>query len=286
MKPPPFAYAAPETLDECVALLAEHSDDAKILAGGQSLMPLLNLRMVRPAVIIDIRRVRGLDCWERDGNFVRIGAFVRQRVLETDKNLAMALPLLAKAVNLIGHPATRSRGTIVGSMCHADPAAELPICALLLGGEFMLRSHRGSRVLSADDFFEDALSTAVGPDEMVEAVQIPVASPGSGCAFDEVARRHGDFALVSAGAVVEEGKGRVALGGVGARPILFRYDDILPGAPIDAENIVSFGRQVAGLIEPNSDLHATADYRRSVASVLIERTLQSALAQATSRSGA
>ena len=136
MKPPPFSYAAPESLDECVALLSQYSDDARILAGGQSLMPLLNLRMVRPTVIIDIARIPGLGQWRKENTSVRIGAFVRQGALEVDKALAAAVPLLVDAIALVGHPATRSRGTIVGSMCHADPADELPVCAVLLNLDF------------------------------------------------------------------------------------------------------------------------------------------------------
>jgi CO/xanthine dehydrogenase FAD-binding subunit len=285
MKPPAFSYAAPETLEECVALLGEYSDDAKILAGGQSLMPLLNLRVVRPAVIVDISRVRGLDHWETKGAAIRIGAFVRQRTVETDKALASAMPLLAQAISLIGHPATRSRGTIVGSMCHADPAAELPVCAVLLKAEFLLRSNKGSRTIKADEFFQDALSTAVRADELVEEVRIPACPDDAGYAFDEIARRHGDFALVSVGAAIEDGKARVAIGGVGARPLAFRYDDFVSGQPLDRSRIADFGRYVAGRIEPNSDLHATADYRRTVAAVLVERTLLTAHERAHLRAG-
>ena len=275
MKPPAFSYAAPQTIEDCVALLARYADDAKILAGGQSLMPLLNLRMVRPEVIIDIGRVRGLDRWQKDGGMVRIGARVRQRALETDDGLAAAVPLLKHAIALIGHPATRSRGTIVGSMCHADPAAELPVCAVLLGAEFVVRSSQGLRVVAADAFFEDALSTAVGGDEIVEEVRIPVASAGAGYAFDEVARRHGDFALVSAGARIANGEARVALGGVAGRPRIYRFAEFDAGG-LDAAKFAAFGRFVAERLEPNTDLHATADYRRAIAATLIERTLHAA----------
>jgi CO/xanthine dehydrogenase FAD-binding subunit len=283
MKPPVFSYAAPETLEECVALLAEYSDDAKILAGGQSLMPLLNLRVVRPSVIVDIGHVRGLDRWNKDGNTIRIGAFVRQRVIETDKALASAVPLLAHAITLIGHPATRSRGTIVGSMCHADPAAELPVCAVVLGAEFLLRSSEGSRTIKAEDFFQDALSTAVRGDEIVEAVGLPICAAGEGYAFDEIARRHGDFALVSVGAAVGGGEARIAIGGVGARPLSFRYGDFAPASPVDRTRFGEFGQHVAQQIEPNNDLHATAEYRRAIAAVLVERTLLTAFERSASR---
>ena len=279
MKPPAFSYAAPETIEDCVALLSQYSDDAKLLAGGQSLMPLLNLRMVRPSVIIDIGRVRGLDRWEKHGGVVRIGALVRQSVIETDKALRAAVPLLSHAVALIGHPATRSRGTIVGSMCHADPAAELPVCAVLLGAEFLLRSSEGPRTVTADEFFEDALSTAVQSDEIVEAVSLPVAPSGAGYAFDEIARRHGDFALVSVGASVVGREAKVAVGGVASRPVGFRYVDFASG-DIDRSRLAAFGQYVSERLEPNTDLHATADYRRAVTATLIERTLLAALERA------
>lgn len=288
MKPAAFSYAAPETLDECLALLARFADEAKILAGGQSLMPLLNLRMVRPAVIVDIGRVRGLDRWQTEGAFIRIGALVRQSELETDTALAVALPLLSQAVALIGHPATRSRGTIVGSMCHADPAAELPVCAALLQAEFLLRSFQGIRCVKASDFFQDALSTAVRPDEIVETVKLPIGVAGAGYAFDEIARRHGDFALVSVAAVVEPHAGgfdaRVALGGVAPRPLSFDFADFAPGAVVEPAEFAAFGRHVAGRLEPNTDLHATADYRRAIAVTLVERSLRAAWHRAKERS--
>jgi CO/xanthine dehydrogenase FAD-binding subunit len=289
MKPPKFSYAAPETLEECLSLLTQYGDEAKILAGGQSLMPLLNLRMVRPQVIVDIGRVRGLGTWKKDGRSVSIGALVRQRVIEIDKPLTEAIPMLAEVIPLIGHPATRSRGTIVGSMCHADPAAELPLCAVLLGADFLLRSSTGSRVVKANDFFEDALSTATRSDEIVEAIRLPVATTGSAYAFEELTRRHGDFALVSVGAAVETRDGRkdvrVALGGVSERPVCFSYNGNVTDLA-DQTKIAEFGHHVARQIEPNSDLHATADFRRSVAATLIERTLLAAFARAGTRSQA
>lgn len=289
MKPPRFSYIAPKTIDECVAAMGEYTDGAKIIAGGQSLMPLLNLRMVRPDVIIDIGRIKGLDHWREDNGTIRIGALIRQCALEIDSDLARSLPLMAEAVHLIGHPATRSRGTIVGSMCHADPAAELPICAVILGAEFVLRSRRGSRTVKADDFFVDALSTTVAADELVEEVRVPVFANGVGYAFAEVARRHGDFALVSVAAVVEMGPAglngaRVALGGVGPRPLIFRFGDFAPGRPLNQGAYAEFGRDIANRIEPTADLHATAEYRRAIAATLVERTLITAAERAVRRS--
>jgi len=276
MKPAVFSYAAPETVEECVALLAEYSDDAKLLAGGQSLMPLLNLRMVRPALIIDIRQVRGLECWTKEGGTVSIGAFVRQHAIEADKSLAALVPLLAHAIGLIGHPATRSRGTIVGSMCHADPAAELPVCATLLNAEFLLRSSKGSRTVKAEEFFQDALSTAARSDEIVETVRFPVGTLGTGYAFDEIARRYGDFALVSVAAAVDHAEARVAIGGLAGRPLSFGYREFESGGEVDPSKFFAFGNHIAQRIEPNSDLHASTDYRRALATTLVERTLLAA----------
>lgn len=289
MKPPPFRYAAPETVDECVRLLDAYGDEAKIIAGGQSLMPLLNLRMVRPSVIIDIGRLTALGGWHEKGGIIHIGALVRQRTLEYDPELVRALPLMAEAAQMIGHPATRSRGTIVGSMCHADPAAELPVCALLLGAEFVLRSAKSVRTLKVNEFFVDALSTAAAADELVEQVRIPAAQKGAGYAFIEIARRHGDFALVSVGAAVEGAGGkvedaRIAIGGVAPRAQLFRYRDFASDSSLDSAARAAFAQYVADRIEPTSDLHASAEYRRAGSITLVERTLTAACERAGIRS--
>ncbi len=236
-------------------------------------MPLLNLRVVRPAVIIDIGRVYGLNSWTNEGDTICIGAFVRQRAIESDKSLAKLVPLLTHAIDLIGHPATRSRGTIVGSMCHADPAAELPVCAVLLKAEFVLRSTKGTRSVEANDFFQDALCTAAGSDEIVEAVRLPVRTAATGYAFDEVARRYGDFALVSVAAAVNHTEARIAIGGVAGRPLSFDYRDYVKTEKVDPTRFGAFANSIAEKMEPNSDLHASADYRRSLATILVERTL-------------
>lgn len=278
MKPPAFSYVAPETVAECLALLAQYGGDAKIMAGGQSLMPLLALRMARPAVVIDIGRIKELDFVRRDGDVVRIGAGVRQRRIEHEAIFGTDLPLLRQAVSFIGHVATRSRGTIVGSLCHADPAAELPVCAALLGAEMVVASARGERMVGAKHFFEGALVTALKEDELVSEVRFPVQMPGNGFAFTEVARRHGDFAMVSVGAVMRRNGGQVdsaiALGGVGATPLVFEVEDFAPG-----DGVASYQRTAAGImqaLEPMEDLHASADYRRSLAGALVERVMAAA----------
>ncbi|MGE0661119.1 MAG: xanthine dehydrogenase family protein subunit M [Reyranellaceae bacterium] len=267
MKPPAFAYASPRTVDECLALKAEHGEDARFIAGGQSLMPLLSLRMVRPAVVIDLGRVRDLAYWRREGDEIVIGAMLRQRVLERDTELAKALPLLAEAVQQIGHPATRSRGTIVGSLCHADPAAELPVCALLLKAQIVLASTRGRRTIAAEDFLVDALSTSIADDELVEQVRLPAARPGTGYAFLELARRHGDFALISVAASVSPDGARVAIGGLGSAPMAF---------DLQASDVAVESQRIAQGLQPPADLHASAEYRCTLAQTLIERALAAA----------
>lgn len=286
MKPPRFAYVAPETVDEATALLAEYGDDAQIIAGGQSLMPMLAFRMARPAVLIDIARVAELANWRCDGDGLHIGATLRQRALLEDDDLAGALPLCTEAAQFIGHPATRSRGTIVGSLCHADPAAELPVCATVLGAAFKLRSASGERCVTADAFFEAALSTSIGDEEMVTSVLIPPPPPRSGYAFLEIARRHGDFALVAVGCVVTLDEtnrlaaATIALGGVDDTPRAFTLDELAAGNGMDGDRIAAAADAIAGSIEPGSDIHASADYRRALASVLSERAMREAIGRA------
>ena len=287
MKPPIFAYVAPDTIEECTALLREYGSDAKIIAGGQSLMPMLNLRMIRPKVLIDISRIKGLDRLDRVDGKLRIGAMVRQRALERAPPIAQFAPLLAEAVPHIGHVATRSRGTVVGSLCHADPAAELPVCVMLLGADFILRSQAGGRTVNAATFFSNAMITSTRDDELVEAVQFPAPTPATGYAFCEMARRCGDFALVSVAASIRRDMngnitdGAVALGSVGDVPKQFRLGEFAAGARIDAKTYEAFGQYVASAIDARSDLHASAEYRRSIAAVLVQRALDTATTRST-----
>lgn len=286
MKPPPFAYAAPDTLEEALALLAEHGDDASIIAGGQSLMPMLALRMARPAVLVDISHVADLRDWHQADDGVHVGATVRQRALLEDAELAGVLPLCARAARFIGHPGTRSRGTVVGSLCHADPAAELPVCARVLGAEFTISAAGGERQVAAADFFESALETTLREGEMVTELRIPPVPHRTGYAFLEIARRHGDFAIVAVGAAVTLGEdgaliaATVALGGVGDIPVAFTLDDLSPGNGAEDARITDFARAVAGAIEPGSDIHASADYRRSLAGTLTAQALRQAIGTA------
>lgn len=292
MKPAKFRYSAPESLDEALELLQVFGPDCKIMAGGQSLMALMNLRMARPDVVVDIGGVPGLGDWRQANGAVVVGAMVRQRALERDAKLKGALPLLAEAVGHIGHVATRSRGTIIGSLCHADPAAELPLCALALDAEFMLRSARRERTVAADDFFVDIFESAAEPDELVEGVRFPALDDGAGYAFVELARRHGDFALVAVagllglGADGRIGMARLVLGGVDTRPVRARQtEEALIGQPPSEELFREAGQIAATNIAPASDLHATARYRTSVTAVLVERALQGAVSRASGKEG-
>ncbi|MGB7256439.1 MAG: FAD binding domain-containing protein, partial [Xanthobacteraceae bacterium] len=193
MKPRPFDYIRPDTVEEVLALLAEYGDDARILAGGQSLLPMLNLRLIDPAALIDISRIAGLDAIRDRGNIIEIGAAVTQNKLMAWRQLKLKLPLLAAALPFVGHFQTRNRGTICGSIAHADPSSEIPLALAVVGGAVVLRSQRGERVLPAEAFQQDMLTTARAPDELIAAVRFPVIE-GKGAAFDEVAPRHGDFA--------------------------------------------------------------------------------------------
>lgn len=283
MKPPVFSFVAPETLDECIALLNEYQDDAKIIAGGQSLMPLLNLRMAAPTVVVDVSRIAELnEGTYADGKAV-ISAMVRQRVLEKDTELRKHLPLLANAIEFIGHVATRSRGTIVGSMCHADPAAELPVCATLLGAEYVLASSEGTRTINADEFFVDAMTTSIEPNEIVTSVRLPMAIARTGYAFDEVSRRRGDFAMVCAAGMITASRdgnmvaGSVAIGGMAGRPMLIAIDeDSIKGHVATGFDFSDIASALSYTLETESDLHASAEYRKSIAAVLIKRVLEKA----------
>src|ERR1700758_1269648 len=224
MKLPPVDYEAPETVSEAVELLAEHQDDASVLAGGQSLIPLLALRLAHPAVLIDINGIDGLSGVSATDGWVAIGAMTREYVAEESATIGGAVPLLAAALPLIGHEAIRSRGTIGGSRAHADPAAELPAVARALDAEFVVRSQSGERVIPAAEWFEGYLATSRRPDEILVEVRFPAAGPGTGTAFLEVARRHGDFAMVGLAASLTLADGvvtdaRLAFSGIADVPV-------------------------------------------------------------------
>ena len=255
MKPRPFDYARPDTIDEATALLAEHGDEARILAGGQSLMAMMNLRLADPAMLIDIARVKELGDIRDLGDKIEVGAAVTQNRLLSWPGLAKKLPLLAAALPFVGHFQTRNKGTVCGSVAHADPSSEIPLSLAVLEGEVVLRSARGERVLAAKDFQIDMLTTAREADEMIVAVRFPVHA-GHGVAFNEVARRHGDFAMVAIAAFVEDkDTARLGIGGMAATPVMRR---------IALNGIKDAVEELASGLDDYEDLHASAELRRDI----------------------
>ena len=256
MKPPKFDYYAPTTLDEALELLAQHGDDAKVLAGGQSLMPLLNMRLSRPSVIIDVNRVPGLDYVEEaDGGGLRIGAMTRQRTLERSSLVQLRNPLIVQAMSQVGHFQIRNRGTVGGSVVHADPAAELPAICLAMGARFVLSSSSGQRVVNADEMFLTYFTTSIEPTEMMAEIQLPALSEVWG--FQEVSRRHGDFALVGAVTLADLNSDRAAtdvkivLFGVDGTPVrVEEAEDVLQGRGLDGNAFEEASDAVKGALDP------------------------------------
>jgi aerobic carbon-monoxide dehydrogenase medium subunit len=282
MKLPPFDYEAPQTVSEAVGLLAEHGDEASVLAGGQSLIPLLALRLARPEVLIDINGIAELSGVSATDGWIAIGAMTREYVAEESYGVAEAIPLLAAALPFIGHEAIRSRGTIGGSLAHADPAAELPAVARALDAEFVVRGPSGIRVIPAEEWFEGYLTTSRRPDELLVEVRFPTASPGTGVSFQEVARRHGDFAIVGLAASLTLSDAtisdaRLALAGFSDVP--FRAaaaEDLLAGERPSAALFDEAARLATDGADPPADLHGSSDYRKTVAAVLVRRGLRAA----------
>jgi CO/xanthine dehydrogenase FAD-binding subunit len=287
MKPPPFEYLSPATLDEALGMLGEYGDRAKVLAGGQSLVPLLNFRLVRPEIIVDLNAIGTLAEIRADDGGLAIGALARQRAVERSPLVRERCPLMAEAMPLIGHFQIRNRGTVGGSLAHADPAAELPAVAVAVGAELVVRSARGERRVPAREFFVSYLTTALGPDELLTEVRIPAPPAGSASAFLEVSRRHGDFALVGVAVRLTLDGGGVATGaavavtGVGPTPVVAdRAIETLVGQRPTPEVFEEAGRRVSEALSPDGDIHASADYRKHVAGVLTRRALARALERA------
>lgn len=278
---------APQSLDEALAALADAGDEAKVLAGGQSLIPLMSLRLAQPAVLVDINGVPELARLERTDGTLTVGAGARHRTIERSGLVGQTVPLLAEAMPLIGHAAIRSRGTVGGSLAHADPAAELPAVALALDATFVARSRdRGDRSIPAADFFQGYFTTALEPDEILCAVSFPVAPPSTGYCVEEVARRHGDFAMVgvAAAVTVQDGaisEARLALINVAEKPVRAgAAERALVGAPPGADAFAEAAALAARDLDPSGDLHASAAYRRKVASVCVRRALETAARRA------
>jgi carbon-monoxide dehydrogenase medium subunit len=279
VKPPKFDYHAPATLDEAVALLVRYGGDAKVLAGGQSLVPLLNFRLARPAALVDLNRIKALAYVREHDGQIRFGAMTRQRAIEFSPVVAQRLPLLREATRWVGHLPIRSRGTIGGSIAHADPSAEYPAVLTALGGEVVARGPKGERTLAPADLFETYLTTTLAPDEVLTEVRLPAMPDGAGWAFEEFARRHGDFAIVGVAAAVWRHDGRVAarLASAGAGPVprrLAACEEIVARDGLTDAVIEAAARRASESVEPDSDIHASADYRRHLAGVLTARALR------------
>ena len=285
MKPAPFDYVCPETLEEALAILSEFGEDAKVLAGGQSLVPTMNMRLARPATIVDINRLPGLAEMYNHNGSVHIGALVRQADVEREPRIPQAIPLLALALPHVGHRQTRNRGTICGSLAHADPSAEVPLVAVAINAEIETQSARGSRRIEAGAFFDSFFTTTLAADELVTGASFPARSEGCGYAFEEFALRHGDFAIVATACAVRvaaDGKLKalsIVLGGVGERPHRCDTDSWLDRAltPRDVEDVA---QTASAHVDPPSDQRGTAKYRRWLAQGQIRRTLSLALEDA------
>ena len=270
MKPAAFDYVRAEAAAEALQVLHAEGANARVLAGGQSLLPMLNMRLARPAVLVDIMAVAEWRRVEDDGSSLRIGAAVRQVEIERRADLARRQPLLAAALPWVGHAQTRSRGTVCGSVAHADPSAELPLVLVALDGRIHLRSRRRVRRIAATEFFTGLMATARADDEIIEAVSLPTAKPGTGYAFREVARRHGDFAIIACAAVVGERAARLAVGGVADRPVVRELPPAGRGELSDALN------QFAWDLDARDDLHATARYRRELVRLIGREVIEEA----------
>jgi CO/xanthine dehydrogenase FAD-binding subunit len=284
VKAAPFEYARAASVAEACALLARHGDDVKLIAGGQSLVPMMAMRLLRPGWLIDINEIAALKYVRLDKEGARIGACTRQVTIERDDALAARVPLLRQALAWVGHAQTRNRGTIGGSLAHADPCAELPLVARVLGARMVLRSAAGERTVEASAFFTSAMSTATRADECLEEIRWPAwPEPRTGSAFTELSIRHGDFAIVAAAAQVALGddgrcmRASFGLGGAGATPLDFPHiAKRLVGTRMEESALLDAARAAAAECEPGNDLHASAGYRRHLAGVLAARALRSA----------
>ncbi len=288
MKPAPFRYFAAHSVEEAVQLLAEHGDEARVLAGGQSLVPLMNMRLAHPGVLVDINNVSELAYVRPQDGGLALGALTRDAAIERDALVAERLPLLHEAARFVGHPAIRNRSTVGGSISHADPAAELPAVMVALDAEFEVRNNKGTRTISAQDFFKGYLQTVMQEGDLLTEIRIPGLPSPSGSAFVEFARREGDFALAGVAAVValdEDGTiadARLGLCSVGPAPVRAHAAEAMlkgqrPGAELWA---AAAGAVAAALTDPPSDIHGSADYRRHLARVLTEQALAAAAGRA------
>ena len=283
MKPPPFAYECPIEVADAVALLAQHGADARPLAGGQSLVPLLNFRLARPAVLVDLNRIAALGCIAVGEGTLRIGSMARQAAVEIDPAVARGWPLLTEAIGHIAHPQIRNRGTIGGSLAHNDPAAELPAVMLALDAEMTAQGPQGTRTVPTGEFFAGTMETALAPDELLTEIRVPALPEGTGWSFQEVARRQGDFALVAVAVLLRPSgsaggiDARVVVTGTGEGPMRMREAEaILAERGSDGDACEAAGNAVAQASEPADDPHAPAWYRQKLVAALTRRSCREA----------
>ena len=286
MKPPPFEYDDPATVDEALALLAEHGDEAKVLAGGQSLVPLLNFRLARPERLVDVNRLEPLVYVRVDDGVLRLGALTRQAAIERSPEVAERVPLLADAIALVGHVQIRNRGTVGGSVAHADPAAELPAALAALEARYHVRSHAGEREIESGEMFVTHLTTALEPDELLAEIEVPLPPPRTGAAFVEFARRHGDFALGGAAVLLtldDAGtctRARIGLLAAAPTPVrAYEAEAWLVGVRLDEAAAAEAAARAVADVHPTGDIHGGSEYRHA----LIESLVQRALLQAAER---
>ena len=287
MKPPRFQYCAPGMVDEALILLDRYGEDVKVLAGGQSLIPLLNMRLAGPTYLLDINHISELNYIETEDGYLAVGSTVRQRQVERSPLVIEKHPLIVEVVRHIGHMQIRNRGTVVGSIAHADPAAELPALLTCLNGEAVAQSVHGERVIKAEEFFTGYLSTAMEPGEMLTEVRFPWIPPQSGWAFMEFARRSGDYALVGAAAVLTPAlddhcmAAHIAYLGIAGNPVRSRtIENMLVGSTLDNATLNAAAEEARSLVsEDMEDVHATVDYRRALTSELTKRVLKAAWAR-------
>lgn len=287
MKPAEFKYFDPTSVGEAIGLLQQYGDEAKILAGGQSLVPMMNFRVARPKVLIDINKVEGLSYIREDGGEIAIGALTREREVETSTLVKEKCPILPEAISHIGHMPIRTRGTIGGSLVHADPSAEIPTVICALGGSMKVVGPSGERSLGPEDFFLTYLTSSLGADEILTEVRVPVFAHGTGWSFSELSRRHGDFAIVAVACILRLGgngkceRAAIAMGGVAPTPIrAAEAEEALMGQALEEALLEEASRLAAKATEPESDYHASAEYRRDMARVFVHRGLQEALKRA------
>ena len=285
MKLPPFDYACPTTLPEAIELLASHDGDAKAIAGGQSLVPMLAFRLAQPTLLVDLRKLADLRGIRISDAGVTLGAMVRWRDIEDDERLETAHPLLQAAIAPVAHYQIRNRGTVGGSIAHADPAAEMPGIAITCDAEIAVVGKSGAHVIQAADFFQGALTTALTPEEIIVEIRLPAWPAGRRWGFQEFARRRGDFAMAAAAVFYDQdacGKARnahVGVIGVGDRPLrLTAVEDVLNGQSIDEATIAKADAATSAAVDPQDDIHASAAYRRSLVGTMVERALKNAAA--------